>query len=134
MSEYNTYMNMAPANPAVAAVKKTGGSALFLIATITYTVTVLLSLISAFMPSSMYAYADMLYELTYDYSVYETISAMNAGSIFGAVYGIDAIDPKWYRPFNGKMDSYFNGVEPFEFTDFVDRVTKQAEKMLENLG
>ena len=59
MSEYNTYMNMAPANPAVAAVKKTGGSALFLIATITYTVTVLLSLISAFMPSSMYAYADM---------------------------------------------------------------------------
>ncbi len=57
-----------------------------------------------------------------------------AGSIFGAVYGIDAIDPKWYRPFNGKMDSYFNGVEPFEFTDFVDRVTKQAEKMLENLG
>lgn len=85
MSEYNTYMNMAPANPAVAAVKKTGGSALFLIATITYTVTVLLSLISAFMPSSMYAYADMLYELTYDYSVYETISAMNAGSIFGAL-------------------------------------------------
>ena len=85
MSEYNTYMNMAPANPAVAAVKKTGGSALFLIATITYTVTVLLSLISAFMPSSMYAYADMLYELTYDYSVYETISAMSAGSIFGAL-------------------------------------------------
>lgn len=87
MSEYNTYMNMAPVNPAVAAVKKTGGSALFLIATITYTVLLLLNLISAFMPSSAYAYADMLYELTYDYSVYETMSAFNTGSVVGTLIG-----------------------------------------------
>lgn len=87
MSEYNTYMNMAPENPAVAAVKKTGGSALFLIATITYTIIVLLNLISAFMPSTAYAYADLLYEITYDYSVYETMSAFNAGSIIGALIG-----------------------------------------------
>ena len=87
MSEYNTYMNMAPVNPAVAAVKKTGGSALFLIATITYTVLLLLSLISAFMPSTASTYADLLYEMTYDYSVYEAVSAINTGSIVGALIG-----------------------------------------------
>ncbi len=87
MSEYNTYMNMAPVNPAVAAVKKTGGSALFLIATITYTVLLLLSLISAFMPSTASVYADLLYEMTYDYSVYEAVSAMNAGSIVWTLIG-----------------------------------------------
>ena len=87
MSEYNTYMNMAPVNPAVAAVKKTGGSALFLIATITYTVLLLLNLISAFMPSTLSTYADMLYNLTYDYSVYETLYTLNTGSIVGALIG-----------------------------------------------
>ncbi|MBR6684061.1 MAG: hypothetical protein IKL38_06940 [Firmicutes bacterium] len=87
MSEYNTYMNMAPENPAVAAVKKTGGSALFLIATITYTIIVLLSLISAFMPSSLTTYADLLYEITYDVSVYDTIYAMDSGSVIGALIG-----------------------------------------------
>ncbi|MBQ7016396.1 MAG: hypothetical protein IJN10_05525 [Firmicutes bacterium] len=87
MSEYNTYMNMAPENPAVAAVKKTGGSALFLIATITYTIIVLLSLISAFMPSSLSTYADLLYEITYDVSVYDTIYAMDSGSMIGALIG-----------------------------------------------
>ncbi len=86
MSEYNTYMNMAPANPAVAAVKKTGGSALFLIATITYTVMLLLSLISAFMPTAV-PYADLLYEITGDYSVYYANSAASAGSIVGALIG-----------------------------------------------
>ncbi len=87
MSEYNTYMNMAPANPAVEAVKKTGGSALFLIATITYTVMLLLTLIEAFMPSAAYSYADLLYEITYDYSVYEAASAISAGSIIGTLIG-----------------------------------------------
>ena len=86
MSEYNTYMNMAPVNPAVAAVKKTGGSALFLIATITYTVLLLLSLISAFMPTAV-PYADLLYEITGDYSVYYANSAAGIGSIVGALIG-----------------------------------------------
>ncbi len=86
MSEYNTYMNMAPVNPAVAAVKKTGGSVLFLIATITYTVLLLLSLISAFMPTAA-PYADLLYEITGDYSVYYANSAASAGSIVGALIG-----------------------------------------------
>ena len=87
MSEYNTYMNMAPVNPAVAAVKKTGGSALFLIATITYTVLLLLNLISAFMPSTLSTYADLLYEITYDISVYDTIYALDGSSIIGALIG-----------------------------------------------
>lgn len=87
MSEYNTYMNMVPENPAVAAVKKTGGSALFLIATITYTLIVLLSLISAFVPSTLSTYADLLYEITYDYEVYEVMSAFNTGSVIGAIIG-----------------------------------------------
>ena len=92
MSEYNTYMNMAPVNPAVAAVKKTGGSALFLIATITYSVLILLNLISAFMPSTASQYADLLYEMTYDYSIYEAASIMTTGSIVsGLIQSIPTI-------------------------------------------
>ena len=92
MSEYNTYMNMAPVNPAVAAVKKTGGSALFLIATITYSVLILLNLISAFMPSTASQYADLLYEMTYDYSIYEAASFMTTGSIVsGLIQSIPTI-------------------------------------------
>ena len=87
MSEYNTYMNMVPENPAVAAVKKTGGSALFLIATITYTLIVLLGLISAFMPSTLSTYADALYQITYDVSVYETMHALDNGTLIGALLG-----------------------------------------------
>ena len=84
MSEYNTYMTMASANPAVDAVKKTGGSAIFLTATITYTVMALFNLISAFMPTPS-PYADLIYEVTGDYSVYSAVSTIQSASIFVAL-------------------------------------------------
>lgn len=86
MSEYNTYMNMAPANPAVEAVKKSGGSVAFLLATITYTVMLLITLISAFGTGSS-EYADLLYEMTGNYEVYYTLSSISAGSVVGTLIG-----------------------------------------------
>lgn len=86
MTEYNSYMTMAPANPAVEAVKKSGGSVVFLLAAITYTVMLLITLASDFLPSSA-AYADLLYEITGYYDVYDMTSSITAGSVVGTLIG-----------------------------------------------
>ena len=53
-----------------------------------------------------------------------------AGSILGAVIGIENIDEKWYKPFNNIIDSYLKGIDNFAIDDTVERFIKQAEKII----
>ena len=55
-----------------------------------------------------------------------------AGSIFGAVKGIDAIPARWYEPFNNKVLSYINGLPEFRIDDLLRRFTVQAAKVFDN--
>ncbi|MCL2099100.1 MAG: ADP-ribosylglycohydrolase family protein [Oscillospiraceae bacterium] len=51
-----------------------------------------------------------------------------AGSLFGAVYGFDAIDKVWYEKFNNKILSYLNGLPVFEIDDVLNRFKKLAKQ------
>ena len=65
----------------------------------------------------------------YQVGITETVSmaydndctAATVGSVLGAYLGIDAIDPKWYRPWNDRILSYLQGIEAFELRDVIDR-------------
>ena len=50
------------------------------------------------------------------------------GSLFGAAYGIDYIDKKWYEKFNNKIHSYLIDLPLFEIDDVLDRFKKLAIK------
>ena len=51
-------------------------------------------------------------------------TAATAGSIVGAVVGIDNISEHWYKPFNNKIRSYLNGPDYFEIDDVIERFIK----------
>jgi ADP-ribosylglycohydrolase len=48
-------------------------------------------------------------------------TAATVGSVLGAYLGIDAIDPKWYQPWNNRILSYLHGIPEFQLSDVVDR-------------
>ena len=55
-------------------------------------------------------------------------TAATVGSLFGASYGFDAIDPVWYEKFNNKIHSYLIDQPSFAIDDVLNRFTKLAEK------
>ena len=79
MSNFNGYAPMPTTSAAVRSVKQTGGSIVFLLATITYTLLVLLKLISAFVPNP--AFSQLMYSLAQlDYELYDMIPTINSVS------------------------------------------------------
>jgi len=59
-------------------------------------------------------------------------TAATAGSIFGAVNGIEAIPEYWYKNFNNSVLTYIKGYPQLRIDDLIDRFTKQAEKIVCN--
>ena len=57
-------------------------------------------------------------------------TAATAGSIWGAVYGIDAIPERWHKNFNNKVHTYLIGETTFAIDDMLDRYVAQAGKAL----
>jgi ADP-ribosylglycohydrolase len=53
-------------------------------------------------------------------------TAATAGSIFGALYGIDKIPLHWYKNFNNKVLTYINGHPEFQIDDLIKRFTDCA--------
>jgi len=60
-------------------------------------------------------------------------TAATAGSIFGAVKGINAIPAYWYEPFNNKVLTYINGLPEFSIDDIFQRFAKQASEVFDTL-
>jgi len=56
-------------------------------------------------------------------------TAATAGSIFGAAYGISAIDPKWYRPFHNRQRSYLAGHQWWSIPDTIRRFESGAKQV-----
>ncbi|MDD4796649.1 MAG: ADP-ribosylglycohydrolase family protein [Eubacteriales bacterium] len=56
-------------------------------------------------------------------------TAATAGSIMGAAYGMDIIQPHWYRPFGNKTLSYLKGIPEFAIDDTLARFTKLARQV-----
>ena len=54
-------------------------------------------------------------------------TAATAGSIAGAAYGLKRLDPKWYKCFNNKVGSYFNGAKEYLISDILTRFEKLAK-------
>jgi len=48
-------------------------------------------------------------------------TAATVGSVLGAYLGMEAIDRKWYQPWNNKILSYLHGVESFALDDVIER-------------
>ena len=57
-------------------------------------------------------------------------TAATAGSIWGAVYGKDAIPGHWHENFNNKVHTFLIGQGLFALDDMVDRFVVQAERVL----
>jgi len=56
-------------------------------------------------------------------------TAATAGSIVGAVVGIDGLAKHWYRPFRNKTRTYINGHEWFSNTEIARRFTEAAKRL-----
>ncbi len=56
-------------------------------------------------------------------------TAATAGSILGAVVGIDNVPPHWYKPFNNKVHTYITGQEWLRLDDLLARFEKIAGKI-----
>lgn len=56
-------------------------------------------------------------------------TAATAGSILGAVIGIDRIPEHWWKPFRGRTRTYMNGQEWFRNGEIVDRFLEVAERV-----
>jgi len=48
-------------------------------------------------------------------------TSATVGSVLGAFYGIDQINPKWYQPWNNKILSYLNDIPEFKLDDVIQR-------------
>lgn len=55
--------------------------------------------------------------MTYD----NDCTAATVGSILGAYFGIEAIDPTWYLPWNNTILSYLNSIDSFQLDDVISR-------------
>ncbi|MFW6308906.1 MAG: ADP-ribosylglycohydrolase family protein [bacterium] len=60
-------------------------------------------------------------------------TAATAGSIFGAVHGINNIPEYWYKNFNNQVITYIKGKEDFAIDDLVKRFEVQAKNVFANL-
>lgn len=56
-------------------------------------------------------------------------TAATAGSIVGAVVGVEAVPEHWYKPFRNKTRSYINGHEWFTNAGIARRFTKAAREV-----
>lgn len=56
-------------------------------------------------------------------------TAATAGSIFGAVFGIDRIPQYWWKPFKGRVRTYLRGHETFKINDIVRRFLDQMQAL-----
>lgn len=84
MNDYTTYTPVPQVNPAVQAARNTGGSAVFLIAAILYTLSAVLSLVNTFTSSSVLT--SMLYTMSmYDSDIYEIISIIRPVTIIAGL-------------------------------------------------
>lgn len=54
-------------------------------------------------------------------------TAATVGSVLGAYLGIDAIDPKWYTPWNNRILSYLKGIQEFQLDDVINRFYTLAQ-------
>lgn len=50
-----------------------------------------------------------------------------AGSIFGAFYGIEKIDKKWYEKFNNKIKCFLQHDKFFQIEDVINRITELSK-------
>ena len=57
-------------------------------------------------------------------------TAATAGSIWGAVYGVDAIPAHWHKSFNNKVHTFLYGQETFAIDEVLDRFVAQARAVL----
>jgi ADP-ribosylglycohydrolase len=48
-------------------------------------------------------------------------TAATVGSVLGAYLGINAINPKWYTPWNNRILSYLKGIPEFKLDDVIER-------------
>ena len=48
-------------------------------------------------------------------------TAATVGSVLGAYLGIEAIDKKWYKPWNDRILSYLKGLPEFSLNDIINR-------------
>ncbi len=55
-------------------------------------------------------------------------TAATVGSVLGAYLGIEAIDKKWYTPWNNRILSYLKGIKEFELDDVIERYYRLACK------
>ncbi len=53
-------------------------------------------------------------------------TAATAASIAGALYGMQALDKKWYECFGDKVGCYFNGPKEYSLEDILERFEKVA--------
>jgi ADP-ribosylglycohydrolase len=53
-------------------------------------------------------------------------TAATAGSLLGAVIGIDAVPPHWWKPFRNRTLTYLRGHRTFSNTDIVNRFAAAA--------
>ena len=56
-------------------------------------------------------------------------TAATAGSILGAVIGIEGIPAHWWKPFRGKIRTYLNGHEEFSTRDLLARFEECAKNV-----
>lgn len=57
-------------------------------------------------------------------------TAATAGSLLGAVLGIDGIPAHWYERFNNRVLSYLTGQDSFSISDLLSRFAAQARKVV----
>ncbi len=60
-------------------------------------------------------------------------TAATAGSIVGAIVGIDGVLKHWYKNFNNTVHSYLIGVKKFQIDDILERFTTQARKSFQEI-
>lgn len=60
-------------------------------------------------------------------------TAATAGSLVGAITGVQGIPPHWYRNFNDTVHSYLIGQRRFRISSLVDRFTKMASRIYQSV-
>ncbi|MCG2820909.1 MAG: ADP-ribosylglycohydrolase family protein, partial [Candidatus Atribacteria bacterium] len=48
-------------------------------------------------------------------------NAGEVGTVLGIILGIDGIDSKWYKPFNGIIETYMKGFKKIKINKLVER-------------
>ena len=56
-------------------------------------------------------------------------TAATAGSILGAILGLEGIPEHWWKPFRNRTVTYLKGVGPMKNTDLAKRFEKQAKQV-----